>query len=109
MVIISRKASEVTELERVLRITSFLLQFILLIFIRNNMIKKEGYHDEIVTSLSDYAIIVKKIPKQKHIKAKFTNFLENGFSKSYKIEEFIYLPDLKDLEKEKVKLIEKIN
>ena len=74
MVWTSSKQDSVTEIEEVMRIVSFCFHFGLLVYMRDHMIKLEAYYDERNTSLSDYSVIIKEIPKIKGIQNKIKNF-----------------------------------
>lgn len=70
LVELSRIEYEVTNIEVALRVISFVLQALALIYIRNRIIKLEEYYDERTTSLSDFSIIIKGITKMKGIQGK---------------------------------------
>ena len=64
MVEMSRIEKTVPFEEQLLRIISFLLQLCFLIYMRDKIIKLEAYYDERTCSITDYAVIMKNIPRQ---------------------------------------------
>lgn len=50
-----------------------------LMYMRNRIIKLEAYYDERNTSLSDYSIIVKGLPKITGVQTSLRNFLKQAF------------------------------
>ena len=72
MVWMSSIQGKIYPMEEVMRIVSFCFHFALLVYMRDHMLKLEAYYDERNTSLSDYSIMVKDIPKSKGIKKKLT-------------------------------------
>lgn len=64
MIEMARIEPEVTSEEEVLRITSFIIQMLFLIYMRDHICKLDAYYDERDIMLSDYSIMLKKIPKQ---------------------------------------------
>lgn len=70
MIEIARIEETVTSDEEALRIISFCLHLLALVYFRNRIIKLEEYYDERTTSLSDYSVFIKGIPKMKGIQHK---------------------------------------
>ena len=70
MVEMSRTETEVSAEEQILRITSFVIQFLFLIYMRDHISKLDAYYSERDIMLSDYSIMLKKIPRQPNIQAK---------------------------------------
>jgi hypothetical protein len=63
--------------EQILRIISFIMHLGFLIYMRDKIMKLEAYYDERSTTLTDYSIIIKNIPKQKKLQAKLHEFFRN--------------------------------
>ena len=74
MINMAHKDVTVEWAERILRISSFCVHLIVLIYIRNRLIKLEGYYNERKTNLSNFAIIVKNLPQEFGVQGRLTNF-----------------------------------
>ena len=61
--------SIVTGEEQVLRVASFVIQLLFLIYMRDKIIKLNSYYDERSASLSNYSLIMKNMPKKHGIQA----------------------------------------
>lgn len=68
-----------------LRIGSFIIHVLALLYIKDKIIKTWEYYDEMESDLSDYAVIVKNIPEgTTNVRQRLTNFIgkeiadENG-------------------------------
>ena len=59
-----------------MRISTWILQLIYLIYARNNLRKTAHYYDERTTSLSDYSILIKNLRPQKKIREKLQKVLK---------------------------------
>jgi hypothetical protein len=107
---IARLEYEVTPSEQIIRVLSFVIQLLALVYIRDKLTKANAYYDEITTSMSDYSIIIKDIPVVAGVQAKVRRMLETFFSVPFKIEELLVIGHLKEfyeLEHEKQRLIAK--
>lgn len=97
--------------EEVIRIVSFVFTLFYLLYMRDRLRKLSAYYDERNTSLSDYSIMMKKIPKVDHIQEKVRNFFEKGFSQPHEIKQITLLPEyheIEKLEKKKHEVMKKI-
>lgn len=54
-----------------------------LIYIRDNIRKTYEYYDEKTTSLSDYTLIIKKMPLKDGIQKNIKDFINEGFKKDW--------------------------
>ena len=61
---------KVTDQELIIRIGSFAIQLAMLLFIRNRLTKNMSYYRERETTLSDYSVLIKELPKVPGIKKK---------------------------------------
>ena len=68
MVEFSSIQSKIDASEELMRIVSFCFHFGLLIYMRDHMLKLESYYAERNTSLSEYSVMLKNIPRVKHLK-----------------------------------------
>jgi hypothetical protein len=59
---IARTDKAQKDYEIVLRIGSFIIHVLALLYIKDKIIKTWEYYDEMESDLSDYAVIVKNIP-----------------------------------------------
>ena len=76
MVELSCNQADVSKDEEVIRIVSFVLHFFYLLYMRDHIRKLEAYYDERNTSLSDYSVMMKNIPKIKNVKKKLVDFFQ---------------------------------
>lgn len=84
--------------EVILRICSFIIHVLALLYIKDKISKTWEYYDEMESDLSDYAVIVKNIPeKVTGIKQRFEDFfsqeIKDEESKPYEIHEIILIPE----------------
>lgn len=63
----------------ILRIASFVIHMLALIYIRDNIRKTIEYYDEKTTSLSDYSFLIKNLPKKKGIQGDIRRFVNEHF------------------------------
>ena len=61
---------KVTDQELIIRVGSFTIQLAMLLFIRNRLTKNMSYYRERETTLSDYTVLIKELPKVPGIKKK---------------------------------------
>ena len=111
MVQYSSIQSDVDSDEQVLRVASFVIHFVFLVYMRDNLIKLEAYYDERTTSLSDYTVLLKYLPKTKGVQKKIKNFFMQEMSKPHDIKSMILLPEYHEfdqLKKQKHLLIEEL-
>jgi hypothetical protein len=59
---IARIQYNIDPAETIIRVGSFIIQLMALIYIRDKLIKANSYYAEITTTMSDYSIILKDIP-----------------------------------------------
>lgn len=81
-------------------------------YIRNDMIKLEEYYRERSTDISDFAIIVKNLPRMPNIRKKIIRFFNSAFKKPCTIYELTLLahdPQIHLVKKEKKNLIKQIS
>lgn len=87
--------------ESLIRVASFAIHLILLIYIRDKLLKLKEYFDERTASPSDYSMMIEDIPPSndpnRNIRALVTSKLNQEFQ-SGKIVDIILIPDLKDFE-----------
>ena len=98
MIWFSSIGGTVTPSEELMRIVSYLFHLLLLIYMRDHIIKLESYYDERTTSLSDFTVIIKNIPNCENLKQKMSEFFLNEFKKPHIIKEIILLPEPADID-----------
>lgn len=77
-----------------LRISSFLLHLVLIIYFGNKQLQLYNYYDEITCSLPDYSILLSNIPKEKYPRQKLKQMLKNDLKvQDGAIQEVILIPD----------------
>lgn len=64
----------------ILRISSFVLQLLALMYIRDNIRKKYEYFDERKKSLSHYSLLIKNLPLKNGIQQNIKDFINKHFS-----------------------------
>jgi hypothetical protein len=96
MLYLSRMSKEVDNAEVVVRVFSFVVQFGVLLYIRDLITKTRNYYDERTCSLSDYSILVTNIPARTGMRDKLTKFLTTALSKPYYPHQITFLPEYKD-------------
>jgi hypothetical protein len=79
LIIFSRIEDHVDGAEMILRIASFVIHMLALIYIRDNIRKTIEYYDEKTTSLSDYSFLIKNLPKKKGIQGDIRRFVNEHF------------------------------
>lgn len=73
---IARTDKNQKDYEIVLRIGSFIIHVLALLYIKDKIIKTWAYYDEMESDLSDYAVIVKNIPHgMTNIRERLTNLI----------------------------------
>lgn len=65
---------------------------------RDHITKLEAYYDERNTSLSDYSVILKNIPKQKNIQLKLKQFFQKAFKNPHQIQQLTLIPEYAEIE-----------
>lgn len=63
----------------ILRISSFVLQLLALMYIRDNIRKKYEYFDERAKSLSHYSLVLKNLPLKNSIQQNIKDFINKHF------------------------------
>jgi hypothetical protein len=91
-----RTESHVSRDEIILRLSSFLIHLMGLIYMRDTIKKTNDYYDERTTSLSDYSILISNLPKQAGTDHKIREFMRAGVEKPFKVEELVILNHLED-------------
>jgi hypothetical protein len=75
-IMIARTDKSLKDYEVVLRIGSFIIHVLALLYIKDKIIKTWAYYDEMESDLSDYAVIVKNIPDgTTGVKERLANFI----------------------------------
>jgi len=95
---IARTDKHLKDYETVLRIGSFIIHVLTLLYIKDKISKTWEYYDEMESDLSDYAVMVKNIPKgMSGIRERLKNFLTRDIKdeegKPYEIYEIILVPN----------------
>ena len=67
---IARLEYNITAPEQIIRVASFIIQMLALVYIRDKLTKANSYYDEITTSMSDYSVILKDVPAVIGVQAK---------------------------------------
>lgn len=93
MVVYAEISSDVTNGAVVVRVFSFIIQLGMLLYIRDLITKTRDYYDERTCSLSDYSVLVTKLPRKKGTRKNLENFLSNYLDKPYKAYEITFLPE----------------
>ena len=79
----SRIETEVLGEEIVMRITSFIIHLLALVYIRDNILKTMEYYDEKTTSLSDYSLIIRNLPLKEGIQRSIKDLINSHFSSKW--------------------------
>ena len=79
--------------EEVIRLASFVIQLLFLIYMRDNISKLEAYYGERNICISNYAIVIKKMPAIKNIQEKLRNFFREEFIEKHEIKQITLLPE----------------
>lgn len=66
-----------TVYENILRICSFIIHVLALLYIKDKIIKTWAYYDEMESDLSDYSVIVKNIPHGVGVRRRLEDFIKN--------------------------------
>ncbi len=74
---LSSVSRHISEDEKMLRITSFVLQIMVLLYIRDILRKTSQYYDEREISPADFSILVENLPKCEQITKKINSFLKD--------------------------------
>lgn len=78
------RIDNVIDLEEILlRITSFIIHFLALLYIRDNINKTMQYYDERMTSLSDFSLIIKNLPLREGIQKSIRAFIQHHFKEKW--------------------------
>jgi hypothetical protein len=74
-----RTELEVSHDEVILRLISFLIHLVGLVYMRDMIRKTNDYYDERTTSLSDYSVLFRNLPKKLGTEKRIREFLREGF------------------------------
>jgi hypothetical protein len=74
-----RTEEEVTHPEAILRVCSFVIHLLGLIYVRDTINKTRNYYDERTTLLSDFSVILHNMPREPHTEQKLKRFLGEAF------------------------------
>lgn len=83
---LSRIDAHIDDLEAMLRISTFAIIMFTLLFIRDNIYKTEQYYDERKCSLSDYSLLISKVPNIDGVQAKIRNFFKEAMDEPYEVQ-----------------------
>jgi hypothetical protein len=81
--------------EELLRISSFVVQLLGLMYIRDVILKTLEYYEERNTLISDFAVIFMNLPQDVGVIAKIRGFLK-AMQGEYEVEEVIVLNSLEE-------------
>jgi len=81
-----------------MRVSTFVVIMLTLMFIRDTLFKTEQYYDERRCSLSDFSVILSKLPQVEGIQKSIRKFFHEEFSHPLEIEEMILIPEYEELE-----------
>ena len=62
-----------------MRIMSFILQLLALVYIRDNILKTMEYYNERTTSLSDFSVVIRNLPLKEGIQKNIKDFINIHF------------------------------
>lgn len=82
---IARLEYDINPAETIIRVGSFIIQLMALIYIRDKLTKANSYYDEISTTMSDYSLIIKDIPVTDRVQAKVRRMFNEYFDKPIQI------------------------
>lgn len=105
--IFMRAETEVSTKEALLRVSSFVIQLLALVYIRDTILKTLKYYEERNTLISDYSVIFMNLPHEVGSIAKIRSFLA-ALDGEYEVEEVIVLNSLEDffeLKEQKLELV----
>lgn len=94
MVVVSSTQDVVTFDEKLLRVASFVIHLILLIYIRDKLEKLQEYFDERMTSPGDYSVLLNHLPDTPNIRAAIISKVVKEY-KIASLADVILIPDLK--------------
>ena len=77
MIKVASTQKNVDDFELLLRGCSFALHLIMLVYIRNKQNRLYNYYDEKTCSLSDYTVIMRRIPEEEGNKQKIKEYFGN--------------------------------
>lgn len=94
MIYVSALEEYLSRYEVVIRVASFIVQLLTLIYIRDKIRKTFAYYDERRTTLSDYSLLVQNLPLVAGIQAKVREFFNKKFKRPHKIHDIIMLNEI---------------
>ena len=94
-ILLSRIDGDIDELESMLRVSTFIIIMVTLLFIRDTIYKTEQYYDERMCSLSDYSLLISKLPQTEGTQSMIRKFFKEGMEEEFHIQEIILMPGLK--------------
>jgi hypothetical protein len=90
-----RTELSVTREEVVLRLSSFLIHLMALLYMRDTIKKTNDYYDERTTSLSDYSVMINGLPPHPGNGKRIRDFMRSGVADTaFIVEELILLNHL---------------
>ncbi len=94
MLFYSRLEKDIDYNEMLIRFSSFMIHLLLLIYMRDKLVKLKEYFDERITSPSDYTLLMVKIPEKKiDLRSTILNLLSTDFqTKKKDVVEIILVP-----------------
>jgi hypothetical protein len=95
LIMFMRAETVVTTKESLLRICSFIIQLLGLIYIRDTILKTLKYYEERNTLISDFAVIFMNLPQEAGSIGKIRSFLA-ALEGEYEVEELIVLNSLEE-------------
>lgn len=115
MILFSRLEITVDVEQKILRITSFLIHLMFLVYIREQLRKYHSHFHEVKQpTVANYSILIKNIPKQSQIKAKVHKLFSLAYKDRFKIEviypvshlssQFIDVASIEQLQRQKLQL-----
>lgn len=90
LILFMRAETEVTDREILLRATSFIIQLLGLLYIRDTILKTLQYYEERNTLISDFAVMFVNLPQETGSIGKIRSFL-GALKGEYEVEEVVIL------------------
>jgi hypothetical protein len=108
MVQLAKISPVVDNAEVVVRCFSFVIQLMMLVYIRDIITKTKNYYNERTVSLSEFSIIATGLPKKSGTRRNLEKFLEKCFDFPHKAYAITFLPEYEEfyaMEEEKGRII----
>lgn len=93
LILFLRAETVISPEEIILRFSSFLVQLLGLVYIRDTLRKTNNYYHESFTSLPNYSVLLSDIPRQTGLLRKLRGFLQEDDHAEFRIEELILLSE----------------